>query len=130
MMKLLLKLALTSLAFMFVLPMIPGIAFHGGFGTAFLLSLLFGVMLWIVDLIAVVLSMIFTVSSLGLALLWLIPLWILGCWLLPAFALKLLSDVTPSHLTIHGFLPALWAGLVMLLIGIVTKGNIPIKKTA
>ncbi len=51
-MKVLLKLALTALAFMFLLPMIPGIEFHGGFGTALLISLFFGFMLWIVDLVA------------------------------------------------------------------------------
>lgn len=122
-MKTLLKLVLTSLAFMFVLPLIPGISFQGGFGTAFLISLLFGVMLWIVDLIALALSTFFTITSFGMALLWLIPLWIFGFWLMPAFALKLVSDLAPSYLTIRGFLPAIYAGLVMLFIGVLTKGK-------
>lgn len=121
--EVLLKLVLTSLAFMFVLPAIPGIAFHGGFGTAFLMSLLFGIMLWVVDLIALALCTFFTITSFGLALLWLIPLWIFGFWLMPAFALKLVSDLAPSYLTIHGFLPAIYAGLIMLVIGILTKGK-------
>jgi hypothetical protein len=122
-MKVLLKLGLTSLAFLFVLPMIPGIEFHGGFGTAFLMSLLFGLMLWIVDLIALVCATFITITSWGVALLWLIPLYLLGGWLLPAFALKLLSDVAPAYLTIHGFLPAVWAGLIMMVIGVFTRGK-------
>src|SRR5271170_6311282 len=98
-MKVLLKLGLTSLVFMFVLPMIPGISFHGGFGTAFLISILFGILLWVVDLLALAMGTFFTITSFGLALLWLLPLWIFGFWLMPAFALKLLSDVAPGYLT-------------------------------
>ncbi len=128
-MKLLWKLGLTSLAFMFLLPMIPGIEFHGGFGTALLISLLFGVMLWVVDLLVLVCGTFFTITSFGLALLWLIPLWFLGFWILPAFALKLVSDLAPSYLTIHGFLPAIFAGLIMLLIGVATKGKDKKKET-
>jgi hypothetical protein len=122
-MRMLWKLGLTSLAFMFLLPLIPGIEFHGGFGTAFLMSLLFGFMLWLVDLLALLFATVFTITSWGLALLWLIPLWLLGCWLMPAFALKLLSDVAPSYLTINGFLPAVWAGLIMLVIGVLTSSK-------
>lgn len=122
-MKAILKLLLTSLSFMFIFPLIPGITFHGGFGTAFWLSLLLGLMLWIVDLIALALGAFFTISSFGLALLWIVPLWILGFWLLPAFALKMLAEVVPGSLTIHGFLPAVYAGLVMLIIGTLTKSS-------
>ena len=128
-MKVLLKLVLTSLVFVFVLPRIPGIEFHGGFGTAFFMSLLFGVMLWLVDLLALVCATFFTITSWGIALLWLIPLWILGFWLMPAFALKLLAEVAPSYLTINGFLPAIWAGLVMLFIGLLTKGKSAAKQS-
>ncbi len=42
---------------------------------------------------------------------------------MPAFALKLLADFEPHYLTIHGFIPAIWAGLIMMLIGVLTKGQ-------
>lgn len=119
--SLLFKLLLSALAFAYLLPMIPGINFHGGFFMAILISIVFGIMLWAVDLAAIALSAILTVTSLGLALLWLIPLWIFGFWLLPAVALKLVSDFMPTTLSISGWLPAIFGGLVMMFIGMVTS---------
>lgn len=114
------KLVVTALAFAVVLPMIPGISFHGGFLTAILVSLIFGVMLWFTDLVALAVSAMLTISSLGLALIWLIPLWIVGFWLLPAVALRLVADVMPGTLTITGWVPAIVGGLIMLFIGMFT----------
>jgi uncharacterized membrane protein YvlD (DUF360 family) len=120
-MKFILKLVLTALAFTSILPFIHGISFHGNFVSALALAVLFGIMLWLVDLVAVALSAFFTISSLGLALLWLIPLWIFGFWILPAVALKLVSDLMPGYLSIAGWTPAILGGLVMLLIGVLTS---------
>lgn len=121
MMSFLFKLLLSALAFIFVLPMIPGIYFHGGFIMAFVLSVFFGIMLWVVDLVAIALSTLLAFSTFGLALIFLLPLWFFGYWLLPAVALKLLSDIMPNALAISGWLPAIWGGLVMLVIGILTS---------
>ncbi len=66
------------------------------------------------------LAALWTVSTLGLALLVIIPLWILGFWILPALALLLVSDMMPNTLTIVGWLPATFGGLVMLVIGMIT----------
>ena len=121
-MGLIIRLLLTAAAFVFILPLIQGIDFHGNYGAALVLSLVFGLMLWLVELSAVALSAVVTVSSLGLSLLWLIPLWILCFWLLPAFALMLTADVMPQYLSISGFGPAAIAGIVMLLIGSLTSG--------
>ncbi|MBY0358271.1 MAG: phage holin family protein [Candidatus Obscuribacterales bacterium] len=118
-----LKLALTALAFAFVLPLIPGIDFHGNFLAAIMISIVFGIMLWVTDLIALAISTVLTVSSLGLALIWLIPLWILGFWLLPAVALRLVADVMPNNLTIMGWMPAIFGGLIMLFIGMLTSDS-------
>lgn len=120
---LLLKIGLTAAAFAFILPLIPGISFHGGFLTAILISLLFGVMLWITDVVAVALSAVITIGSLGMALIWLIPLWILGFWLLPAVALKLVADFMPGNLTVAGWIPAILGGLIMMFIGLVTADS-------
>jgi len=101
--------------------MIPGIDFHGNFLIAILLAFAFGIFLWLVDLLAVTISAMLTIGSLGLALLWLIPLWILGFWLLPAVALKWLADFFPSYLTISSWGAAIVGGLLMLLVGIITS---------
>ena len=121
MVRFIIKLLLTALVFTSILPLIPGISFHGGFSTGILLAVAFGIMLWLVDLLAMTISTMLTIGSLGLALLWLIPLWILGFWLLPAVALKLVAHFFSTHLTIAGWLPAIWGGLVMLFIGVVTS---------
>lgn len=120
-MKLLMKIVLTAAAFAFILPLIPGIDFHGGFLTAILISLLFGIMLWVTDVVAVALSALITIGSMGLALIWLIPLWILGFWLLPAVALKIVADFMPANLTITGWIPAILGGLIMMFIGLITS---------
>lgn len=119
-MGLLIRLGLTAASFFFILPLIHGINFHGNFWAALLISVVFGLMLWLVELSAVALSAVVTVTSFGLSLLWLVPLWILGFWLLPAFALMLTADVMPQYLTVSGFGPAALAGLVMLVIGGIT----------
>lgn len=119
-MRFLLKLLLTAIAFVAILPMIPGIAVHGNFVVAIGLAVGFGIMLWAVDLVALAISAALTISSFGLALLWLIPMWILGFWLLPAFALKMMADIFPTYVSISGWTAAILGGLVMMVIGIVT----------
>jgi uncharacterized membrane protein YvlD (DUF360 family) len=120
-MRILIRLGLMALAFAFVLPMIHGIDFHGNFVSAIVLALLFGLVLWLVEIAFVALSAVLTVTSFGLALLWIIPAWILGFWILPAFAMLLTADVVPQYLTVTGFVPAALAGLVMLAISFFTK---------
>jgi hypothetical protein len=114
-------LLLTALVFTSVLPLIPGIAFHGNFVGALVLAFFFGIFLWLVDLLAMTVSAMLTVGSLGLALLILVPLWIFGFWLLPAVALRLSADFFPNYLTITGWLPAILGGLIMLFIGVLTS---------
>ena len=121
MLRLIARLVLTAIAFISVLPHIPGISFHGTIFQAFMLAILFSIILWIVDALAVVLSAAITITTLGMALLWLVPFWILGFWLLPAVALKVVSDLS-SNLTIYGWTPAIIGGLFMLVIGVITSG--------
>ncbi len=121
MIRLFVRLLLTALAFAFLLPLIPGIDFHGNMTAAFIMAIMFAIMSWVVDIVAVLLSALMTIGSLGMALLWLIPLWILGFWLLPAVALILVSDTMPSYLSVHGWIPAAIGGLVMLVIGALTS---------
>ncbi len=122
-MRILIRLGLMAAAFAFILPQIHGISFHGNFAIALVLSLVFGLVLWLVEITVIALSAVLTVSSLGLALLWLIPAWILGFWLLPAFAMMLTADFVPQYLTVSGFVPAALAGLVMLAISFLTRDD-------
>ncbi|CAN5377398.1 hypothetical protein BH10CYA1_BH10CYA1_20700 [soil metagenome] len=121
--SILIRVILIALAFYFVFPLIPGIDVHGGFVHVFVAAIIFGLFGWLVEVCAIALSAVLTVTTLGMALLVLIPLWLLGFWLLPAVTLKLMADFMPQTLTINGWVPAIEGGLLMLLIGIVTGGN-------
>jgi hypothetical protein len=115
---------------MYILPSIPGIHFHGHFMAALGLAIAFSLILWAVEAFSVAVAAFWTVSTLGIALLIIIPLWILGFWILPALALLLVSDMMPNTLTISGWLPAILGGLVMLVIGLITGTITRIREAA
>lgn len=119
----LIRLVLLALAFQFILPMIPGIQVHGGFVTALGLALLFTVLGWVVSWVAALLSALLAISTLGMALIVLIPLWLLGFWLLPAYTLMLTSDMMPAYLAVNSWGPAILGGLITLIIGIATDSD-------
>lgn len=120
----LIRLVLIASAFYFLFPMIHGVQFHGNFVHALLAGALFAFLGWIVEAIAIALTAILTIGTLGVALLVLIPAWILGFWLLPAVVLKLVADFMPATLTFTGWMPAIWGGLIMLVIGVITSGDV------
>jgi uncharacterized membrane protein YvlD (DUF360 family) len=121
MIKFILRTVLTALAFLFILPHIPGIDFHGNFGIAVVAALLFALMGLVVDFVAIALAAMWTISSFGLALLILIPLWLIGFWIVPAVVLEIVSNMMPTHLTVNGWIPAIEGGLVLLVIGMITS---------
>jgi hypothetical protein len=123
MIRLLLRILILAFVFYFVLPMIGGINFHGTFMHAIGAGVLFGIMSWFLELIAIAISTMLAISTFGLALLVLVPLWLIGYWLFPAFVLKVVADMMPSILTIHGWIPAILGGFVILLVGLLTGGN-------
>ncbi len=128
-MRLLIGLALKALAFMFILPMVPGISMHGQFVAALGLAIFFSIMQWVVELLAMALSAALTISTMGVALLLLIPMWVLGFWLLPAFALKLVSDFMPSYLAVAGWGPAVLGGLILFVISMVTSSLTDVRRS-
>lgn len=117
------RLLLFACAFYFLLPAIPGVAFHGNFLHAILAGALFAFIGWLVEFMAITFSAIVTIGTLGMALLVLIPAWILGFWFLPAVALRIVASLMPSILDFDGWIPAICGGLIMLLIGIITSGD-------
>ncbi len=115
------RLLLLACAFDFFLPMLPGVQFHGNFLHAIGAGLFFSILAWLVEVIAISLSAFLTITTLGVALILLIPVWLIGFWLLPALVLKLTADLLPQYLTIIGWSPAIWGGFLMLLIGAMTS---------
>jgi len=122
MLKFFLKTVASALAFLYVLPLIPGIEFKGGFIDAAILAIIFACLLWVVEAGALLLATVWTISTLGLALFLLIPLWLFGFWVFPALALELVAFAAPNHLSIHGFLPPILGGLTMMIISMFTGG--------
>jgi uncharacterized membrane protein YvlD (DUF360 family) len=116
----LLRLALKTIAFAYVLPMIAGIDMHGNLWNAFVLGVIFTLLSGVVSILLAFFSAALTISTLGLALLFLIPMWLLGFWIVPTITLKLISDMMPHYLAISGWWPAIWGGLIMFFIGVLT----------
>jgi uncharacterized membrane protein YvlD (DUF360 family) len=123
MLRLLIRILVMAFVFYFVLPLIGGISFNGTFMHAMGAGVLFGIMSWFLELIAIAVSTMLAISTWGLALLVLVPLWVIGYWLFPAFVLKVVADMMPSILTVHGWGPAILGGLVILLVGLLTGGH-------
>lgn len=115
------RLLLTACAFEFLLPLIPGIKVHGNFLHAIGAGIVFSIMAWIVEIIGFSLAAFLTITTFGIALIFLIPLWLIGFWFVPAIVLKLTSGFLPQYLELSGWVPALWGGLVMLFVGAVTS---------
>lgn len=121
--RFLLRLGITAFALDIVLPMLPGITFHGNFLHAIGAAIFFTIIAWLVEALAVVLSTMLALSTFGLALLFILPIWIMGFWLLPIVVLKLMSGLLPDYLTIQGWIPAVWGGLVMFFVGVATSAQ-------
>lgn len=121
-MNILMPILLSAFAVFFFLPMIDGIQFHGNFIEAIGLGALFAIMHWAVSRFAVAASKLFAIGTFGLGLLLLVPIWMIGFWLLPAVALMLVAKVMPAFLTVLGWWPAFWGGLVMLVVQFMSGG--------
>ena len=122
MLKLLWRVLLSALAIYFVLPHIDGISFHGNFPQAIALGAVFALISWLVSLLAVWLTAVLGLATLGLALIVLVPLWVFGWWLLPAITLDVVARLMPEFLTVSGVVPCILGGLVMLFVGFFSGG--------
>ena len=121
------RLLLSAGAFYFLVPLIPGAAFHGNFGHALLAGVLFAVAGWVIEFFAVAISTLLTITTLGMALFFLIPVWLFGFWLIPALALRMVAELMPSVLLFNSWMPAIVGGLIMLFIGVITSGDIHVR---
>lgn len=119
--RFIIRLLLMACAFDFFLPMLPGVQFNGNFFHAIGAGIFFSIMAWLVEVVAISLSAFLAITTFGVALILLVPTWIFGFWLLPAIVLKLTAELLPQYLTISGWGPAIWGGLLMLFIGVTTS---------
>lgn len=119
----LIRLVLVACAFYFIFPNIPGVQFHGSFLHALGVGMIFAILSWIVESLAIAISAVLTIGTLGMALLFLVPAWLFGFWLLPAVGLRYVADLMPGSLSFTGWGPAIIGGLIMLVIGIATSGK-------
>ncbi len=122
--RFLIRLLLIASAFYFVFPEIPGVTFHGTFVHAGVAALVFVIVAWLVEMLAIAISAMLAVGTLGLALVILIPAWLLGFWILPALGLKYLAVLMPETLSFTGWTSVLYASLPMLVIGVITSGDV------
>lgn len=123
--RFLIRLIVLGVTFDYVLPLVDGITFHGNFIQAAAAGLFFTCLAWIIEKIAVVLSAFLTITSFGLALLYLVPIWLIGFWVLPALCLSLSAAMMPGLITVNGWWPSFWGGLIMLVSGVVTAERPP-----
>ena len=123
----LIRLFLTAASFYFLFPLIPGAQFHGSFASALLAGILFTVIGWMTEFTVLAISASLIIVTFGMALFVLVPAWLVGFLLLPALVLRFVADFMPSVLWFAGWWPAIWGGLVMLFIGAITSGDIPVR---
>jgi hypothetical protein len=84
------------------------------------LAFLFCVLAWAISTLAAVITTVFAISTFGLALLVFIPLWVIGFWIFPIFILKLVATLSPQYITIDGWIPAIWGGMILFFVGVIT----------
>ncbi|HEY9788340.1 MAG TPA: hypothetical protein V6D17_23325 [Candidatus Obscuribacterales bacterium] len=123
MLKFLLRIVLTAALFCFVFPeVIDGVTFHGEFwpqGIGYALA--FAITAFIVNVLIVFGAAAFTVATLGLGL---IVVWfarVFLFWLVPAIQLMVFAHYFPSHFQVTGWVPAILAGLLLMVVNILTN---------
>lgn len=120
--RLILRTITLGLAFAFVMPHIPGFKFHGQFlPDALIYALLFSVTALVVNTIAYIAVAVLGIVTLGLALVVIWPVRLLGWWILAAYQLMLLAKFFPQHLAVSGWQTALLAGLVVMVVNVLTN---------
>ncbi len=114
MLKLITRILLKSLAIMYVFPLLPGIKFHGNLYSAGGLAVFFSLLLSFLELLSTLFASALTISTFGVALVFIIPIRILFFWVLPTAALLIIAHWFPSLMTIHNWFGAGIAALLLL----------------
>jgi uncharacterized membrane protein YvlD (DUF360 family) len=109
----------TALCLMFIAPAVSsGFHFHGTVVEAAICAALFTGIVWGLG----ILRNIFIVGTLGLGAIPWVIFRLLFWWLIPAIELEILSSLAPAVIHIDGWGSAIWVGLIMMLINLLTIG--------
>ena len=111
-----LRVVLSAFVLTYILPMIGGISFMGSFWPE---GIIYGVLLAVCGWLLGILVALFAIGTLGIGLIFLV----FGFWLLPALQLELLASLFPQHLTIETFGSAILAGLVLMVVNMLTHAH-------
>lgn len=112
---------ITACLIAFVLPYIPGVHFNGSFWPdAVIYGALFAVVSVVVNLLLLFISAAFTLATSGFGAIPVLILYILGWWLIPAIQLMALAHWFPQHLAIDSWFSAIIAGVVLLVVNLLT----------
>lgn len=121
MIRFILNVLLTALAFSFLMPLLGGIHFSGSFGNAIVYSLLLGLVSIVVNIALLAATAAFGIATAGAGAVLMFFLYLLGFWLIPAIQLEVLAWWFPKHLQIDSFGYAILGSLILMVINFLTK---------
>jgi uncharacterized membrane protein YvlD (DUF360 family) len=111
------KFVLASTALMSLLPLIRGIDVKGT--TALLvMALTLSILIWATDQWTSGMSQAWTDHGSKQCLKKLIPIWLAGFFVVPAILIKVSGSIYPGIINVSGWQPAVFGGLVVLLISL------------
>ena len=118
-MALIIQILINAALITFLFPRFKGFKFDGHFGH----GLLYALGLELMGILFAMGLMFFALATLGLGLIVLVPLLLLGFWLISAIELKMLAFFFPQRLAIDGWLPAILAGLCLMVVSMLLGGG-------
>lgn len=132
MVRFIVRIFLTAILFCFICPKIAsGVQFHGQFWPdGVLYAAVFAVVAYLVTLGIKLAETVFSLATLGLGLLIVIPLNLLGWWLVPAIQLQVFSSYYPEQFSVAGWGSAIWVGLLLMVVNGMTAAITTEKKAS
>ena len=121
MLRFIIRVLLTAIAFKFIFNIFPGIEFTGSFGNAIVYGLLLSVVGFVVGIALFAATAALGIATAGIGAVIIGIAYVLGFWLLPAVQLELLAHWFPQHLSVNGFGWAILAGLILMIINALTS---------
>ena len=118
MLRLIVRILLTAVLFSFVFPKIAsGVQFHGQFWPDSIISaIVFAMVSYLVGVLITLSATFLSVLTFGLTVL----VFVLGFWLIPAIQLQAFAHYFPEQLTIASWGSAIWGGLLLMVVNIMT----------
>lgn len=125
MLRLVVRILLTAVLFCYVFPHVAsGVQFHGKFWPdGIIYAAVFSIVAYIVGMLIGLVVTVFALATRGFGLLVVIPVLMLGFWFIPAIQLQVFSHFFPEQFTVAGWGSAIWAGLFLLVVNLITASR-------